>query len=184
VKEAYKRLALRWHPDLCPDHERNQAEAAFKDIAAAYARISKGIPGCPFYLIAAIPSEPGSQIWHLLRRHKKPGTATLFGSSSWRWLEPSFVLINPSHLLCAVDLVLLLCFALLCSDNIKLPCLLTFHNAVQCRHQKDVRSTGVSQLHKCTSCFLPHCSIGHDWCAIWKVSAGIPTCNMITVQSA
>ncbi|KAA6424299.1 MAG: putative molecular chaperone family [Trebouxia sp. A1-2] len=42
VKEAYKRLALRWHPDLCPDHERNQAEAAFKDIAAAYARISKG----------------------------------------------------------------------------------------------------------------------------------------------
>jgi len=30
---------------------------------------------------------------------------------------------NQPRLPCAVDLVLLLCFARLCSDNIKLPCL-------------------------------------------------------------
>lgn len=42
VKQAYKKLALQWHPDLCPAQERAQAEAAFKNIAAAYARISKG----------------------------------------------------------------------------------------------------------------------------------------------
>lgn len=42
VKQAYKKLALRWHPDLLPAHERPQAEALFKDISAAYERITQG----------------------------------------------------------------------------------------------------------------------------------------------
>ena len=43
VKQAYKKLALRWHPDLLPAHERPQAEANFKDISAAYAQIIQGV---------------------------------------------------------------------------------------------------------------------------------------------
>lgn len=43
VKQAYKKLALRWHPDLLPVHERTQAEATFKDISAAYAKITQGV---------------------------------------------------------------------------------------------------------------------------------------------
>ena len=39
VKQAYKKLALRWHPDLLPAHERAKAETTFKNIAAAYAKI-------------------------------------------------------------------------------------------------------------------------------------------------
>lgn len=42
VKQAYKKLALRWHPDLLPVHERQQAEATFKDISAAYTKITQG----------------------------------------------------------------------------------------------------------------------------------------------
>ncbi|KAL3154322.1 hypothetical protein ABBQ32_013805 [Trebouxia sp. C0010 RCD-2024] len=42
VKQAYKKLALRWHPDLLPVRERQQAEATFKDISAAYAKIVQG----------------------------------------------------------------------------------------------------------------------------------------------
>ena len=43
VKQAYKKLALRWHPDLLPARERPQAEAHFKDISAAYERITQGV---------------------------------------------------------------------------------------------------------------------------------------------
>lgn len=46
VKQAYKKLALRWHPDLLPAHERPQAEAHFKDISAAYERITQGVKLC------------------------------------------------------------------------------------------------------------------------------------------
>lgn len=46
VKQAYKKLALRWHPDLLPAHERPQAEATFKDISAAYAKITQGVKLC------------------------------------------------------------------------------------------------------------------------------------------
>lgn len=43
VKQAYKKLALRWHPDVLPANEREKAEAVFKDIVAAYSRISTGV---------------------------------------------------------------------------------------------------------------------------------------------
>ena len=39
VKKAYRKLALRWHPDRNPDN-RAEAEAKFKDITEAY----EGIP--------------------------------------------------------------------------------------------------------------------------------------------
>ena len=42
MKQAYKKLALRWHPDVLPAHEREKAEATFKDIVVAYNRISEG----------------------------------------------------------------------------------------------------------------------------------------------
>ena len=43
VKQAYKKLALRWHPDVLPVQDRAKAEVVFKDIVAAYNRISKGL---------------------------------------------------------------------------------------------------------------------------------------------
>ena len=42
MKQAYKKLALRWHPDVLPAHEREKAEATFKDIVVAYNRITEG----------------------------------------------------------------------------------------------------------------------------------------------
>lgn len=36
LKKAYKRLALRWHPDSNPHHNRVEAEAKFKQISEAY----------------------------------------------------------------------------------------------------------------------------------------------------
>ncbi len=39
IKKAYRRLALRWHPDKNPDN-REEAEKKFKDIAEAYSVLS------------------------------------------------------------------------------------------------------------------------------------------------
>lgn len=36
IKSAYKRLSLKWHPDVVPVDRRNAAEAKFKEISAAY----------------------------------------------------------------------------------------------------------------------------------------------------
>lgn len=40
LKRAYRREALRWHPDRAADGEKAAAEARFKKISAAYARLS------------------------------------------------------------------------------------------------------------------------------------------------
>lgn len=64
VKQAYKKLALRWHPDLCAAKERSEAEAAFKDITAAYTRIIKGssAPGTrPRYATQPYGTQPGAK---------------------------------------------------------------------------------------------------------------------------
>ena len=36
LKKAYKRLAIKWHPDKNPNHNRVEAEAKFKQISEAY----------------------------------------------------------------------------------------------------------------------------------------------------
>lgn len=40
VKKAYRRLALKWHPDRHPEAERAEAEAEFKRISEAYEVVS------------------------------------------------------------------------------------------------------------------------------------------------
>jgi DnaJ-class molecular chaperone len=39
VKRAYKRLALKWHPDKNPENQK-EAEKRFKDINEAYEALS------------------------------------------------------------------------------------------------------------------------------------------------
>ena len=36
IKKAYRKLALKWHPDRHPEGERAKAEAEFKQISEAY----------------------------------------------------------------------------------------------------------------------------------------------------
>lgn len=45
VKEAYRRLCLQYHPDLCPKDARPHSETAFKEISAAYTALTKGAGG-------------------------------------------------------------------------------------------------------------------------------------------
>ena len=40
IKTAYKKLALKWHPDKHPEAERNSATEKFKEISAAYSVLS------------------------------------------------------------------------------------------------------------------------------------------------
>ena len=36
IKSAYRNLALKYHPDRCPEEKKKEAEEKFKEIAAAY----------------------------------------------------------------------------------------------------------------------------------------------------
>ena len=36
IKSAYRKLALKYHPDRCPDGKKKESEEKFKEIAAAY----------------------------------------------------------------------------------------------------------------------------------------------------
>lgn len=40
VKAAYRRMAMRWHPDRNKDSDKSKAEAKFKEISAAYGILS------------------------------------------------------------------------------------------------------------------------------------------------
>ncbi|KAK9821222.1 hypothetical protein WJX81_002412 [Elliptochloris bilobata] len=44
IKRAFRLLCLRWHPDLCPPAQRQEAEQAFRNIAEAYAALSGRTP--------------------------------------------------------------------------------------------------------------------------------------------
>ena len=42
VKSAYRRLALRWHPDKQAPEDRSAAEEKFREVAEAYEVLSDG----------------------------------------------------------------------------------------------------------------------------------------------
>ena len=49
IKEAYKKLSLKHHPDVVPAHQRAAAEAHFKEINAAYSSaVASHGPGMNF----------------------------------------------------------------------------------------------------------------------------------------
>ncbi len=41
IKKAYKKLAMKWHPDRVPEEDREKANAKFADIGAAYEVLSE-----------------------------------------------------------------------------------------------------------------------------------------------
>lgn len=41
VKEAYRALARRWHPDTCTDGDKPKAERRFREASAAYAEVQE-----------------------------------------------------------------------------------------------------------------------------------------------
>jgi DnaJ-class molecular chaperone len=41
IKEAYRRLCLQHHPDLCEVHRRAAAEAYFKEVTSAYQALTR-----------------------------------------------------------------------------------------------------------------------------------------------
>ena len=47
LKKAYRRLAMKWHPDKNPNNKR-EAEAKFKQISEAYDVCQFNIYTCPF----------------------------------------------------------------------------------------------------------------------------------------
>jgi len=40
IKTAYKKLALKWHPDKHPEEERDAATEKFKQVSEAYSILS------------------------------------------------------------------------------------------------------------------------------------------------
>ena len=44
IKQAFRKKSLQCHPDLCPPSQRPSAELAFRELAEAYAALSKGVP--------------------------------------------------------------------------------------------------------------------------------------------
>lgn len=42
IKAAFRKKSLQCHPDLCPPVQRETAEQAFREVAEAYAILSKG----------------------------------------------------------------------------------------------------------------------------------------------
>ena len=45
IKQAFRKKSLQCHPDLCPPSQRPSAELAFRELAEAYAALSKGVAG-------------------------------------------------------------------------------------------------------------------------------------------
>lgn len=43
IKQAFRKKSLQCHPDLCPPSQRPSAELAFRELAEAYAALSKGM---------------------------------------------------------------------------------------------------------------------------------------------
>mmetsp|Transcript_63578 Transcript_63578/g.113142 ORF Transcript_63578/g.113142 Transcript_63578/m.113142 type:complete len:425 (+) Transcript_63578:83-1357(+) len=96
IKRAYKRLALKFHPDKAPSKERNRNENLFKDLAGAYDKIrdpkrrdeyderrSKSVPVVPKRtaeaedLPATRPATPAEMQRRLFRQQSAARSASL-----------------------------------------------------------------------------------------------------------
>ncbi|GMH44095.1 hypothetical protein BSKO_12029 [Bryopsis sp. KO-2023] len=42
IRSAYRRLCLKFHPDVCPPNQKHEAERLFKEVTEAYTALSKG----------------------------------------------------------------------------------------------------------------------------------------------
>ena len=54
IKKAYKKKALRWHPDRCKPEDKLVAEEKFKEVSAAYETLcdpDRKVPSLPLTCI-------------------------------------------------------------------------------------------------------------------------------------
>lgn len=89
IKQAYKKLALKWHPDRNPGNEA-EATTKFQEIAAAYETLSDDArrkaydetlePIDPFVNPFTTPYAPGAPMWGGFA-HGKPFSSTSGGTS-------------------------------------------------------------------------------------------------------
>lgn len=84
IKEAYKDLAKRFHPDLCPAADRAASEAAFKEITAAYTRLTSREHAGGSHNSLRHPGAGNGQQGH--RRSSPPPLRTV---ALLRWYRPS-----------------------------------------------------------------------------------------------
>lgn len=60
IKKAYRKLALRYHPDKVEEHEREEAELKFKEISHAYEVLSDEAKRLDYDLYGSTDGMPGS----------------------------------------------------------------------------------------------------------------------------
>ena len=94
LKKAYRKLALKWHPDRCGTEKKDEAQAKFQEIGEAYEVLSDpekrkiydqvGSDGVAGYDANASPNHQGSQQGGFQQGgfQQGPGVRTYYSHSS------------------------------------------------------------------------------------------------------